>query len=89
MAPRRSITACPDTRRRRWSRPPRWRPSSAFGRLFVKDESARFDLRAFKYLGASWGGFLAVAARTGYAGPALLDGLRSYLASVGVAADGS
>ena len=38
------------------------------GRLFVKDESARFDLRAFKYLGASWGGFLAVAARTGYAG---------------------
>ena len=57
------------------------------GRLFVKDESARFDLRAFKYLGASWGGFLAVAARTGYAGPASLDGLRSYLASVGVAAD--
>ena len=49
------------------------------GRLFVKDESARFDLRAFKYLGASWAGFRAVAARTGYTGPATLDGLRSFL----------
>jgi diaminopropionate ammonia-lyase len=62
------------------------------GRLFVKDESARFDLRAFKYLGASWAGFSAVAARTGYAGPATLDGLRSHLAAAdgaGPAADGS
>ena len=50
------------------------------GRLFVKDESARFDLRAFKYLGASWAGFRAVAARTGYTGPATLEGLRSFLA---------
>jgi diaminopropionate ammonia-lyase len=50
------------------------------GRLFIKDESARFDLRAFKYLGASWAGFRAVAARTGYPGPATLDGLRSQLA---------
>jgi diaminopropionate ammonia-lyase len=50
------------------------------GRLFVKDESARFDLRAFKYLGASWAGFRAVAARSGYAGAATLDGLRSFLA---------
>jgi diaminopropionate ammonia-lyase len=50
------------------------------GRLFVKDESARFDLRAFKYLGASWAGFRAVAARSGYPGPATLDGLRSQLA---------
>ena len=59
------------------------------GRLFVKDESARFDLRAFKYLGASWAGFRAVAARTGYAGPATLDGLRSHLtADGGGAADG-
>jgi len=49
------------------------------GRLFVKDESARFDLRAFKYLGASWAGFRAVAARTGYAGAATLDGLRAHL----------
>jgi diaminopropionate ammonia-lyase len=49
------------------------------GRLFVKDESARFDLRAFKFLGASWAGFRAVAARTGYAGPAALDGLRAQL----------
>src|SRR3984957_16469609 len=59
------------------------------GRLFVKDESARFDLPAFKYLGASWAGFRAVAARTGYAGPATLDGLRSHLtADGGGAADG-
>ncbi len=50
------------------------------GRLFVKDESARFDLRAFKDLGASWAGFRAVAARTGYTGPATLEGLRSFLA---------
>jgi diaminopropionate ammonia-lyase len=65
------------------------------GRLFVKDESARFDLRAFKYLGASWAGFRAVAARTGYAGAATLDGLRSFLAlpapggAAGGAADGA
>jgi diaminopropionate ammonia-lyase len=60
------------------------------GRLFVKDESARFDLRAFKYLGASWAGFRAVAARTGYTGPATLDGLRSFLtlAAPGGAAGG-
>jgi diaminopropionate ammonia-lyase len=51
------------------------------GRLFVKDESARFDLRAFKYLGASWAGFRAVADRTGYTGPPTLDGLRSRLAT--------
>src|ERR1700722_11040529 len=49
------------------------------GRLFVKDESARFDLRAFKFLGESWAGFRAVAARTGYAGPPALDGLRAQL----------
>ena len=49
------------------------------GRLFVKDESARFDLRAFKFLGASWAGFRAVAARTGYAGPTALDGLVAHL----------
>ena len=50
------------------------------GRLFVKDESARFDLRAFKFLGASWAGFLVVSRRSGYAGPAHLDGLRAHLA---------
>jgi diaminopropionate ammonia-lyase len=53
------------------------------GRLFVKDESARFDLRAFKYLGASWAGFKAIAARTGYAGPASLDGLHAHLTTAG------
>src|ERR1700744_5572743 len=47
------------------------------GRLLVKDESARFDLRAFKYLGASWAGFRAVAARTGDTGPASLGGPRA------------
>jgi diaminopropionate ammonia-lyase len=59
------------------------------GRLFVKDESARFDLRAFKYLGASWAGFRAVSARTGYTGPTSLDGLHSHLASPGAAAGGA
>ena len=54
------------------------------GRLFVKDESARFDLGAFKFLGASWAGFQAVARRSGYAGPAGLDGLRAHLAASGV-----
>jgi diaminopropionate ammonia-lyase len=54
------------------------------GRLFVKDESARFDLRAFKFLGASWAGFLAVSALAGYDGPASLDGLRGHLAASGV-----
>jgi diaminopropionate ammonia-lyase len=49
------------------------------GRLFVKDESARFDLRAFKFLGASWAGFLAVSRRSGYAGAANLEGLRAHL----------
>ncbi|HEY0934629.1 MAG TPA: hypothetical protein VGD91_12905, partial [Trebonia sp.] len=42
------------------------------GRLFVKDESRRFDLGAFKYLGASWAGYRAVARLSGYAGPARL-----------------
>jgi diaminopropionate ammonia-lyase len=55
------------------------------GRLFLKDESARFDLRAFKFLGASWAGFLAVAGRTGYAGPVGLEGLRVHLASSALA----
>jgi diaminopropionate ammonia-lyase len=53
------------------------------GRLFVKDESARFDLGAFKFLGASWAGFLAVSRRSGYAGPVNLDGLRAHLAAAG------
>jgi len=52
-------------------------------RLFVKDESARFDLGAFKFLGASWAGFLAVSRRSGYTGPAGLDGLRAHLAASG------
>jgi diaminopropionate ammonia-lyase len=59
------------------------------GRLFVKDESARFDLRAFKFLGASWAGFRAVAARTGYAGPVGLEGLRAHLGAIGQAPGGA
>jgi diaminopropionate ammonia-lyase len=53
------------------------------GRLFVKDESARFDLGAFKFLGASWACFRAVARRSGYAGPAGLDGLGAHLTTAG------
>src|SRR6201996_2588034 len=44
------------------------------GRLLVQDESARFDLRAFKFLAASWAGFLAVSRRSGSSGAAHLDG---------------
>jgi diaminopropionate ammonia-lyase len=58
------------------------------GRLFVKDESARFDLGAFKFLGASWAGFRAVAARSGYTGPASLDALRSSLSAGGEVSGG-
>jgi diaminopropionate ammonia-lyase len=54
------------------------------GRLFVKDESARFDLGAFKYLGASWAGYRAVALRCGYAGPVGLADLAVHLAVAGV-----
>lgn len=59
------------------------------GRLFIKDESARFDLCAFKFLGASWAGFRAVAAMTGYAGPRTLGALRAYLAVGGALGDGA
>jgi diaminopropionate ammonia-lyase len=55
------------------------------GRLFVKDESARFDLRAFKFLGASWAGFRAVSSRSGYAGAPGLEGLAAHLAGAGTA----
>jgi diaminopropionate ammonia-lyase len=54
------------------------------GRLFVKDESARFDLRAFKYLGASWAGYRAVALLSGYSGPVTLTGLAAHLAASAV-----
>src|SRR5580693_4637235 len=54
------------------------------GRLFVKDESARFDLGAFKYLGASWAGYRAVALLSGYAGPVGLADLAAHLAAAGV-----
>lgn len=37
------------------------------GRLFVKDESSRFGLPAFKILGASWGTYRAVCTRLGLA----------------------
>ena len=62
--------------------------SAEFGvaRLFAKDESARFDLAAFKFLGASWAAFRAVAARSGYGGPAGLDGLRAHLLTAASAA---
>jgi diaminopropionate ammonia-lyase len=51
-------------------------------RVLVKDESQRWDLGAFKFLGASWAGFRAVAARTGYTGPPSLAGLREQLAGL-------
>ena len=50
------------------------------GRMLIKDESARFDLGAFKFLGASWAVFQTLSAETGYDGPADLAGLRAHLA---------
>ena len=40
------------------------------GRLFVKDESARLGLPAFKILGASWAVNCALSKHGGYAEPA-------------------
>jgi len=49
------------------------------GRLYIKDESKRFDLASFKFLGASWAAFRALQARSGYDGPDSLAPLASYL----------
>ncbi|MFV2172033.1 pyridoxal-phosphate dependent enzyme [Actinomadura sp. LOL_016] len=46
-------------------------------RLFVKDESSRFGLPAFKMLGASWGAFRAVSEHYGLAGDVTLERLRA------------
>ncbi|MFI1252180.1 diaminopropionate ammonia-lyase [Streptomyces netropsis] len=50
------------------------------GRLFVKDESARLGLPAFKVLGASWAVHRAVSEYLGRPAPATLDALRAHLA---------
>ncbi|MEV4873449.1 diaminopropionate ammonia-lyase [Streptomyces syringium] len=50
------------------------------GRLFVKDESARLGLPAFKVLGASWAVHRAVSEHLGRPAPATFDALRAHLA---------
>lgn len=53
------------------------------GRVFVKDESTRLGLPAFKALGASWGIHRALIARVlgaGASGPGTFDGLRELTA---------
>ncbi len=52
------------------------------GRLFVKDESTRLGLPAFKALGAFWGVHQVILERTGTSHPADLDGLRALAATV-------
>jgi diaminopropionate ammonia-lyase len=52
------------------------------GRLFVKDESARLGLPAFKALGASWAIHETVRARAGAPSPPDLDRLRALAATV-------
>jgi diaminopropionate ammonia-lyase len=47
------------------------------GRVFVKDESRRFGLPAFKALGASWAIASVIADRRGLAGPLDLPALRA------------
>jgi diaminopropionate ammonia-lyase len=49
------------------------------GRLFVKDESARFDLAAFKFLGTSWASFRKVSQLWGYRGGGSLSELRDWV----------
>lgn len=51
------------------------------GRVFVKDESSRLGLPAFKALGASWAIAQILAARAGLTGPLTLDALRSAAAA--------
>jgi diaminopropionate ammonia-lyase len=50
------------------------------GRVFVKDESSRLGLPAFKALGASWAIAQILATRAGLSGPLTLDVLRSAAA---------
>ncbi|MEP7025397.1 MAG: pyridoxal-phosphate dependent enzyme, partial [Actinomycetota bacterium] len=50
-------------------------------RVFVKDESSRFGLPAFKALGASWAIATLLAGRAGLTGPLTLDVLRAAAAA--------
>lgn len=50
------------------------------GRVFVKDESSRLGLPAFKVLGASWAVYRLLCERAGGDVPATLDDLRASLA---------
>lgn len=52
------------------------------GRLFVKDESTRLGLPAFKALGAFWAVHQVLLERTGTSAPTGLDGLRALAATV-------
>lgn len=51
------------------------------GRVFVKDESSRLGLPAFKALGASWAIAQILAARAGLSAPLTMDALRSAAAA--------
>jgi diaminopropionate ammonia-lyase len=51
------------------------------GRVFVKDESARFGLGAFKFLGASWATARAIAGRAGLPAPISLAAVRDAVAT--------
>ncbi|MFD9669218.1 diaminopropionate ammonia-lyase [Rhodococcus sp. NPDC059968] len=49
------------------------------GRVFIKDESKRWALGAFKVLGASWAVFNEVARLTGYTGEKSFAGLHKWV----------
>jgi diaminopropionate ammonia-lyase len=51
------------------------------GRVFVKDESSRFGLPAFKALGASWAIATLLADRAGLSGPLTMPALREAAAA--------
>ncbi|MDQ3657585.1 MAG: diaminopropionate ammonia-lyase [Chloroflexota bacterium] len=53
------------------------------GRVFVKDESSRLGLPAFKILGVSWAVYRAVSRRAGRDIPPTLDDVRAAIAGLG------
>lgn len=52
--------------------------------VFVKDESSRLGLPAFKILGASWGTFKAIASQTGLSLDTDLDGISKTARNSGI-----
>ena len=63
-----STAGCRATRRHHWSTPRKLAEALGVGKVFVKDESSRLGLPAFKVLGASWAVYRALEERLGEEG---------------------